>query len=88
MTFDWNTGNQAEFAFKLVVWLVWSLAAVALETAGHLPGMLERAGYGQIAIALTIGLLSIWLVIRLIKLLVIGGLVSVIGVLAMHLLQA
>ena len=87
MNFNWTHGDSLEFFLKLAAWFVWAVGQAAVaglqDALAGLPG-------GGAAAPVMLGLAAvaaIWLVVRLIKLMLMGSVVALAGVLALHFLQ-
>ena len=88
MNFEWNDSGTADFALKLAAWFVWALAESGLDAVRQLLGDDLPVSNGiAIAAGVTVILAAFWLVMKLIKLLLMGSIAATVGLVALHLIQ-
>ena len=87
MKFDWTHGDSWEFFVKLAAWFVWAVVQAAIAGLHDALAGLPGGGAAAPAMLGLAAVAAIWLVLRLIKLMLMGGVVALAGVLALHFLQ-
>jgi hypothetical protein len=88
MSFDWTHGSTPEFALKLAGWFAWAMAQAALDSVRErFGGSLPVSDGVAIGIMAIVALAALWLIIRVIKLLLMGSIAATLGLLALHYIQ-